>query len=72
MSVTNVTYCTQSDRSRPSCCRTIAMSSRLAPGSTRSTVGSPVRRTNRKMVTESKNSDTIEYPRRWRMNRFIS
>ena len=33
------------------------MSARLAPGSTRSTVGSPVTRTSKKMVSDSRNSE---------------
>jgi hypothetical protein len=50
----NWPYWTQIGRSRPSWTRTAAMSSLLAPGSTSSTVGSPVRRTSRKMMRESR------------------
>jgi len=36
-----------------------ARSSLLAPGSTRSTAGSPVRRTKRKMVSERRRSERM-------------
>ena len=53
-------YCTQIGWSRPNCSRMAAMSASLAPGSTSSAVGSPVTRTNRKIVRDSSNSETSE------------
>ena len=52
-----LTYWTQIGRSRPSWLRSASMSALLAPGSTSSVVGSPVMRTNRKIVSDSRNND---------------
>ena len=53
-------YCTQSGRSRPNCSRMASMSAWLAPGSTSSVAGSPVTRTKRKIVSDSRNSESSE------------
>ena len=65
-------YWTSSGWSRPNCLRMASRSALLAPGSTRSTAGSPVTRTKKKMVTESRNSEISEYPIRRSTKRFIS
>src|SRR6266446_5700557 len=67
-----LTYWTPIDRSRPSWDFSASMSALLAPGSTRSVVGSPVMRTNRKIVSDSRNSDSSAYPIRLRMNFFMA
>ena len=53
-------YWTQSGRSRPNWWRTASRSAWLAPGSTSSTAGSPVTRTKKKMVSESRSSESSE------------
>ena len=56
----NSQYCTISGRSRPNCLWIAAISAWLAPGSTSSVAGSPVTRTKKKIVTDSRNSDSSE------------
>src|SRR4026209_267251 len=59
-------------RSRPNCLRIASMSAWLAPGSTRSTVGSPVSRTRRKIVTDRSTSEIAAKPTPLALFRFMS
>ena len=65
-------YWTQSGLSRPNCARIASRSAWLAPGSARSTAGSPVTRINRKIVSDRRKSVTIASPSRLMMNLFIA
>src|SRR6266508_3581168 len=67
-----LTYWVQRGRSRPNCCRIASRSAALAPGSARSTAGSPVTRIERKIVSDRRKSVTSANPSRLTMNFFIA